>query len=130
MKEDSEPMTGIPIREFSCAKCGKFVYVRNRNDKRTRFCCRSCEKRYWRHPQEGRRQIRIRYDGQRHTSAAGGIRCSQCRHCYAFTDGSGRSYDRCRLTKRDFFRNKTPKRHPTWCPLLPKNRRKDANEKS
>lgn len=122
-QDDAIP--GLPLREFRCAKCGKFVYVRNRNDKRTRFCCKGCEVRYWRHPQEGRRGLRTHYDLQRKTKATGGILCSRCRHCYDYTDGDGKSYGKCRLAERDFYRGQAPKTHPRWCPLLPGNKKRE-----
>lgn len=38
---------------FTCANpnCGRTVVTETeRLDKRTRFCCKECEKKYWRHP--------------------------------------------------------------------------------
>lgn len=35
---------------FRCSKCGRVVSIEDPNDKRTRFCCKECEKKYWRHP--------------------------------------------------------------------------------
>lgn len=36
---------------FRCAQCGhRVVTDPNRRDRRTRFCCAECEKKYWRHP--------------------------------------------------------------------------------
>lgn len=38
---------------FTCAyrRCGRTVVTQtDRLDKRTRFCCRECERKYWRHP--------------------------------------------------------------------------------
>lgn len=40
--------------EFVCAECGKTVVTEGRKangrpDMRTKFCCHSCEKKYWRH---------------------------------------------------------------------------------
>ena len=46
--KDNEPL----IREFWCAHCNKHVITEGKGDKRTRFCCQSCEKKYWRHPPE------------------------------------------------------------------------------
>lgn len=40
---------GTPIREFDCRTCGKHVNVVEASDKRTVFCCASCEKKYWKH---------------------------------------------------------------------------------
>lgn len=40
-----------PSLTFTCAKCGKLVVTEpGPSDKRTRFCCASCERQYWRHP--------------------------------------------------------------------------------
>ena len=36
--------------EFDCGHCGKHVVTAPFNDKRSRFCSKKCEKRYWRHP--------------------------------------------------------------------------------
>nr|DAL99456.1 MAG TPA: LysW biosynthesis protein LysW [Caudoviricetes sp.] len=41
-------------REFDCKRCGDRVYVDERSDHRTVFCCEHCEREYWRH--------RSRYD--------------------------------------------------------------------
>ena len=35
---------------FYCSQCGHQVIVEDPNDKRTRFCCKECEKKYWKHP--------------------------------------------------------------------------------
>ena len=36
---------------FNCAKCGRAVTTEPENgDKRSRFCCVQCERKYWRHP--------------------------------------------------------------------------------
>lgn len=35
---------------FNCTHCGKLVVTDGKKDKRTRFCCASCEKKFWRHP--------------------------------------------------------------------------------
>lgn len=40
----------FPSVAFYCAKCGKAVVTDGKRDKRTRFCCQECERRYWRHP--------------------------------------------------------------------------------
>lgn len=50
---------GIPIREFVCANpdCGKFVYVRDPRDKRTRFCCGGCREEYFKHPLKHKRGV-------------------------------------------------------------------------
>lgn len=40
-----------PSITFPCAKCGKIVVTEGgTRDKRTRFCSKVCEKKYWRHP--------------------------------------------------------------------------------
>lgn len=44
----------IPIRSFYCRKCGKLVEIYFSDDRRTVFCTRSCEKKYWRHPPKDR----------------------------------------------------------------------------
>lgn len=36
--------------EFDCSQCGRRIRVETPDDKRTRFCSASCEKKYWRHP--------------------------------------------------------------------------------
>lgn len=38
------------ITSFRCATCGKLVVTDGIRDKRTRFCCESCEKKFWKHP--------------------------------------------------------------------------------
>lgn len=38
-----------PPKFFICAHCGKEVSTKT-GDKRTRFCCSECEKKYWKHP--------------------------------------------------------------------------------
>lgn len=47
---------GIPIREFHCRQCGGLVTVKSEKDKRTVFCCKEHEKRYWKHPPKKRRE--------------------------------------------------------------------------
>lgn len=41
-----------PSITFTCAnyKCGRLVVTDGKKDKRTRFCCAECEKKYWKHP--------------------------------------------------------------------------------
>lgn len=41
---------GYPSITFTCAQCGRTVVTGGWLDKRSRFCSRECEKRYWRHP--------------------------------------------------------------------------------
>ena len=36
-----------PPTSFSCAYCGKFVATMGGRDHRTRFCCATCEKMFW-----------------------------------------------------------------------------------
>lgn len=38
------------VREFECAECGRHVKTDGDKDRRTKFCCARCEKRFWRHP--------------------------------------------------------------------------------
>lgn len=39
----------IPIeREFYCRHCGQIVKITDEKDKRTVYCCKKCEKQYWR----------------------------------------------------------------------------------
>ena len=36
---------------FYCANCGKKVITKeNVRDMRIKFCCRECERKYWKHP--------------------------------------------------------------------------------
>ncbi len=35
-------------REFKCRWCGVLVEIENAKDKRTTYCCESCQKAYWR----------------------------------------------------------------------------------
>ena len=46
LKED------LPERRFDCAYCGEHVIIPagDRHDKRSRFCCKECEVKYWKHP--------------------------------------------------------------------------------
>ena len=37
------------IREFECKHCGKTVRVVEARDRRTVFCCATCERNFWRH---------------------------------------------------------------------------------
>lgn len=40
-----------PQITFTCPTCGKTVTTEGgARDKRTRFCCHSCEKKWWKHP--------------------------------------------------------------------------------
>ena len=43
-------VTRFPSISFNCSFCGKAVVTDGKNDKRTRFCSETCEKKYWRHP--------------------------------------------------------------------------------
>lgn len=37
-----------PIDTFECRQCGRIVEIFDRFDKRTVYCSRACEKKYWR----------------------------------------------------------------------------------
>lgn len=37
-----------PIDSFECRTCGKTVEIYDRFDKRTVYCSRACEKKFWR----------------------------------------------------------------------------------
>lgn len=40
-----------PSISFSCAQCGKAVVTEEGSrDRRQRFCCRQCERKFWKHP--------------------------------------------------------------------------------
>ena len=41
---------GIPIREFYCKDCNARVLIGDTQDRRTVFCSRSCERKYWKKP--------------------------------------------------------------------------------
>ncbi|MBP3431262.1 MAG: hypothetical protein J6K39_00145 [Clostridia bacterium] len=45
-----ERLKNYPSIEFNCSNCGVLVVTDSseRIDMRTRFCCRLCEKQYWR----------------------------------------------------------------------------------
>ena len=40
---------GPVLREFDCRMCSDRVTVVDDKDKRTVFCCQSCERKYWKH---------------------------------------------------------------------------------
>ncbi|MBO6303932.1 MAG: hypothetical protein J6M62_02505 [Selenomonadaceae bacterium] len=42
------PINSEILRVFECRCCGKKVYVWEKKDKRTVFCCQPCERKYWR----------------------------------------------------------------------------------
>ena len=48
MESTSTRQAPVP-REFDCKRCGKHVHIERRSDRRTAFCSKLCEKRYWRH---------------------------------------------------------------------------------
>ena len=50
--------TPLP-REFDCRRCGGHVVVEERGDHRTVFCCRRCEREYWRNRSRYDRKKRI-----------------------------------------------------------------------
>ena len=37
-----------PIDSFTCRQCGKTVDIYDRSDKRSVYCSRACEKKFWR----------------------------------------------------------------------------------
>lgn len=39
-----------PVLTFICAYCGDMVTTKGGEDMRTRFCCETCERKYWKHP--------------------------------------------------------------------------------
>lgn len=48
--ERSIPCRDDPPYEFRCCHCHKWVYVDpSTGDKRFKFCCRNCERAYWKH---------------------------------------------------------------------------------
>lgn len=51
-----------PKITFNCSQCGKEVTTSgDSTDRRTRFCCQSCEKKYWRHPHWENPSTRINF---------------------------------------------------------------------
>lgn len=48
MKHEEEAK--YPSVTFKCVQCGKIVITDGKKDRRKKFCCAQCEKRYWRHP--------------------------------------------------------------------------------
>ncbi|MBR0290104.1 MAG: hypothetical protein IJQ82_14100 [Selenomonadaceae bacterium] len=50
-----KPLFGqVPDYVFHCRQCGRLVEVYGINDRRTVFCTRACERKYWRHPERHR----------------------------------------------------------------------------
>ena len=45
----SQRACGKTVRSFRCLRCGTLVFVRNRADKRVKFCSPRCERLYWKH---------------------------------------------------------------------------------
>lgn len=45
------------INSFKCKKCHNLVYIRDKDDKRTKFCCPRCEKLYWKHSKKHKGKI-------------------------------------------------------------------------
>ena len=45
----SQRACGKTVRFFRCLRCGTLVFVRNRADKRVKFCSPRCERLYWKH---------------------------------------------------------------------------------
>lgn len=52
---------GFPSIQFDCAYCGRTVVTDGVKDKRTRFCCEQCERKYWRHPPHERKSSRMNF---------------------------------------------------------------------
>lgn len=51
-----------PSITFQCVQCGKTVVTEEGSrDMRTRFCCVSCEKKYWKHPHWENPSTRINF---------------------------------------------------------------------
>lgn len=62
---------GVPEIQFECAQCGKHVVAGGYKEKgwadmRKRFCCAECEKKYWRHPPQGRESSMQNFRSIRH----------------------------------------------------------------
>lgn len=51
------------IRKFECADCGRTVITHGEKDKRTKFCCARCEKKFWRHPTWANKGSSTTYQG-------------------------------------------------------------------
>lgn len=51
------------VHEFVCADCGRVVRTHGGKDKRTRFCCARCEKKFWQHPTWERKGSSTVYQG-------------------------------------------------------------------
>ena len=55
-----------PVIRFNCSCCGKTVETAgDTSDKRTRFCSRECEKKYWKHPHWERKGSMTTYQSER-----------------------------------------------------------------
>jgi DNA-directed RNA polymerase subunit RPC12/RpoP len=51
-----------PSISFECSQCGKIVITESGSgDMRTRFCCASCEKKFWRHPHWENPSVNIQF---------------------------------------------------------------------
>ncbi len=51
-----------PSVTFECAECGRTVVTEGGSkDMRSRFCCRSCERKFWRHPHWDNPSTRINF---------------------------------------------------------------------
>ena len=51
-----------PSLSFRCAQCGRMVKTEDGgHDKRTRFCCEQCEKKFWKHPHWENTSTRINF---------------------------------------------------------------------
>lgn len=59
-------------REFECSCCGHTVEVTDPKDKRERFCCAACERKYWRditrHPNASNQRISNYHSAQEYFS--------------------------------------------------------------
>lgn len=50
-----------PAITFNCSYCGKLVVTDGEKDKRTRFCCSTCEKKFWKHPHWENTAVRMNF---------------------------------------------------------------------
>lgn len=59
---DSERSKGDVIRTFHCRNCNKQVYVTDPKDRRTVFCCNSCQRKHWKYAAEKRMEVKMNND--------------------------------------------------------------------
>lgn len=52
-----------PSIMFRCSYCGHVVVTNGLDDRRTRFCCDECCKKYWRHPPQEHSALTNDYAG-------------------------------------------------------------------